>query len=333
MSTPYGRIADYFNAVAVLKAENDPAKQYLLAMLLGLLQNEKAVSKPKHGAREIERPVSGRERRSIPARSRDDSSSDQSSDQKFAGVSVEITFVRETTEKRPLWLETVASLSAPDSERAGPPRPKPLFRRSWIRGIITTAVSTAGEAGDVDVDAIVLAFAAGKVLRHVPRHVMPTMARGVQVLVDRGPACAPYTHDQEMLVQQIRAIAGRDCVQILRFDPTRGFATGIGTKRLWKSYVPSWRPPPGVVIVILSDLGIAPIALDKVVPHSEWFEFAKRLRGSGNSVVAFIPYSAARWPAILRRQMSCIPWDRSTTVQNLRKYLSESGRSAPRSDG
>ena len=163
--------------------------------------------------------------------------------------------------------------------------------------------------------AVLQAELEGRVLLRIPRRVVPSLSRGVQVVVDRGPAAAPFAADQKLLVDQIRAVGGKEIVSLVELDLSEDL-----------DYFTKYRPLPGVVVALVSDLGITQVPFEQTPATEEWANFIGRIRAGGNSVVVFVPYGPERWPAALRRQAALVQWDRRTTVQSVRRALQRSGR-------
>src|SRR5205807_4864768 len=123
--------------------------------------------------------------------------------------------------------------------------------------------------------------------------------RGIQVILDRGPSSAPFRADQQLLLEQIRAVGGQETVSVVDLDPSEDFHAD-GSEEIARDYFERYRPLPGVVITLVSDLGIAQVPFERTATAGEWERFLGRLRAGGNPVVAFVPYARERWSAILR---------------------------------
>jgi hypothetical protein len=155
--------------------------------------------------------------------------------------------------------------------------------------------------------------ARGEVSLRLPRYPRPTLARGVQVLIDRNETMLPFFEDQSWLEGEVLKVVGLSCQQTLYFEgcPTR--KAGYGSKRGWKDYLTHYLPRSGTVLLLLTDLGIGqPVSPYAPASEREWLDFAKRLRKHGCPLVALVPYASARWPAALQRWMTIIQWDRPT---------------------
>jgi hypothetical protein len=215
----------------------------------------------------------------------------------------------------------VKALPPPRDVVVPPPAPASLLAPRWSRAILSTAMSKDAPTNTVDVEAMVDAIARGIVLRRVPRVVVPTLSSGVQLLVDRGPSSPPFLKDQDLLVQQIQVVAGNDRVQVLRFDPSRGFIAGKGPRTRWESYFDLTPPLPTMTIVVISDLGIARVPHESNARESQWHNFLARLHSRGHRVIVFVPFPAARWPRLPRGLAHLVPWDRHTSVQLVRKIV------------
>jgi hypothetical protein len=162
-------------------------------------------------------------------------------------------------------------------------------------------------------------------LLRIPRRVVPSLSRGVQVILDRGPSSAPFHADQKLLLDQIRAVGGQETVSVVDLDPSEDFHAG-DSEEIAREYFDRFRPLPGVVVTLVSDLGIAQVPFERTAPAGEWERFLRRIRAGGNPVVAFVPYGWRRWPAVLRKYATLVQWDRRTTVQAVRRALERSAR-------
>lgn len=212
--------------------------------------------------------------------------------------------------------------SPPESETQSPPH-EPLFLPRWTRGILNAALATDSEIGDVDIDRAVRTLAKGHALVDLPLMSTPTLARGVQLLIDRSEAMVPFIRDQMILHEQITATVGRDRVTTLRFVgcPTRG--AGTGPEATWSTYD---APLNGGPVLLLTDLGIGRPALsDERAGAMEWFNFAQIVRKAKCPLIAFVPYGESRWPQKLRGHMSIIQWDRNTTANSVSNSLKSAG--------
>jgi hypothetical protein len=215
--------------------------------------------------------------------------------------------------------------SAPESETQSPPL-EPLFFARWTRGILSAALATNSEIGEVDVEQVVKTLATGRSVKKFPLLSSPTLNRGVQLLIDRSQAMEPFIKDQARLHQEIMNVVGSDRVTTLRFVgcPTR--AAGSGPHETWSKYEP---PLTGSPVLLLTDLGIGrPRLSDERSGVSEWLNFAQLLKKFKCPLIAFVPYGESRWPPALRNHMSIIQWDRNTTaitvnnkVKSVREYL------------
>ncbi|HEX7186218.1 MAG TPA: hypothetical protein VF756_30615 [Thermoanaerobaculia bacterium] len=223
----------------------------------------------------------------------------------------------------PGWLEDVEPFAeAEGSASVAAPEPEPLLVPLWARGILGAAVATLSEAGPLDVERLVRGVARGMPWRRVPREPWPTLAHGIQVLVDRGDAMLPFAADQEQLVEQVGAVAGRDRLQVLDFEGCPSWGAGTDSQGEWEDYFERWTPPAGTPVLALTDLGIGAGAYgSRPVRPAEWRAFAERLRRAGCPLVAFVPYARERWPAGLDRSLRILPWDRGTSARTVRRVI------------
>jgi hypothetical protein len=198
--------------------------------------------------------------------------------------------------------------------------PEPLFRKSWTRAILTEALSTDRSLGAIDVPRIIDALAR-RVEIVFSRCPVPTLARGCQVLVDRGPALEPFRFDRAFLLECFQAVVGRGRVAVVEFDGFPGDGVGLERERQGNSYTP---PATGTPVALLSDLGIS--GAGRGASPRRWQGFAAALRSTGNPLVAFVPYPRTRWPAGLSIQFPVVWWDQWCTVEEVRRARERGGR-------
>jgi hypothetical protein len=184
------------------------------------------------------------------------------------------------------------------------------------RAILQMMLSRPVPDGPVDVPALVDTIARGLPIRELPRTRVPTSRFGVQVLVDTGPAMAPFTRDQDVLAEQVRAVVGK-CATVVQYftgTPLRGCGDSPGA-------VPApYRPPAaGGRVVLLSDLGLGGHAhLPDRPSASDWARFAAFVRSRACAPVALLPVAPGRFPVSLKAILTLVSWDRSTTASRVR---------------
>jgi hypothetical protein len=235
-------------------------------------------------------------------------------------------------EPAPEW-GTAAPLAPPPATRAEPPATEPLLVPRWTRGILSAALSGRSAEGEIDIEAVVRTIGNARPFFSVPRRFLPRFGRGVQVLVDASEAMTPFAGDQEWLTERIRVVAGRDRTQVLGIDGSETFIAGEGSRFEWTDYFERFVPLPGVVAILLTDLGIGRMPLAPWTSPAQWLSFAAALRKRGVPLVAVVPYGRERWPAMLRRVVPIVQWDTGTTARSARRALEtrlrQYGRSGP----
>jgi hypothetical protein len=223
----------------------------------------------------------------------------------------------------PVWLAQVPAIEALDEPGVNPPT-QPLFDRVRRRGLLSSALATHVEEGDLDMQRIVATVSAGQPLQYLPRLRVPTLRRGVQVLLDVGQGMDPFAEDQRGLVRALDDVLADDRLEVLRFAgcPTRG------VRGESESSYRAWHPPPhGVPLLAVTDLGIGGPMLDRERPTTgEWLAFTHRVREAGYDIVVFVPYEATRWPRRLQSTMNLIHWSERTTVGAVRRALRDGRR-------
>lgn len=193
---------------------------------------------------------------------------------------------------------------------------EPLLQPLSTRAILSSLASTP-DAGAPDIDALVDSIALHEPVRRVRHLLVLTVARGVQVLVDKSPSMAPFRRDQAYVTTALRRVVGTPRVNVIDFIecPTRG--AGVGAINRWKSYAP---PPPHMPVLLLTDLGIGREHYSGATT-TEWLSFAHEVRAAGCLLLSLVPYPPPRWPRALRPLMAIAQWDRSLTARAARRSV------------
>jgi hypothetical protein len=198
---------------------------------------------------------------------------------------------------------------------------EPLFNPRWSRHIVSGALSVRRPEGPLDVEAICRHVGRGEAFRQVPRRLWPTLRRRLHVLVDYGEGMEPYHRDQSQLLEALRKVVGLPRMKVFGFvgHPSRGVGNGLVLD--WQPY--HW-PESGTAVLLLSDLGLAPIRVrEGKVTVSEWVAFVRHLSLAGSPVLCITPHDPKRFPQRLRRWVTVIRWDRSTSPGKIRRLLSK----------
>jgi hypothetical protein len=196
------------------------------------------------------------------------------------------------------------------------PAHDPLLDARWHREIAVAATAQLLPLGLVDVAALVDRAARSLPVVRVPRKRRWSVNRGVQLLIDGGSGMDPFRKDQSAFTAVVRAVVGPERVEVVEFydAPLRGvFDTATGGRR---EYEP---PPPGVPIVLLSDLGYGHRARDGArATIREWQAFADAVAKRSRRIITFVPYPPPLLAPRLRRDLGAVYWDRSTAHRQIR---------------
>jgi hypothetical protein len=201
------------------------------------------------------------------------------------------------------------------------PLPPSLFTPRWERSLLTTALATADDQGPLDIDRLVQVLAQARPVTALPRQIVPTLRRGVQVALDVGTAMTPLLRDQAELLAALRVVIGGDRLEVIRF---------IGTPLLhWAPSSQPWSEKPyappaaGTPVLLITDLGIgkAPATASESAGPDAWSEFARHLERAGCPAVALVPHGPKRWPPSQGRRMALMHWDHRTTVGRVRRWM------------
>ncbi|GLF95422.1 hypothetical protein [Streptomyces yaizuensis] len=216
-----------------------------------------------------------------------------------------------------------AALPAAPAVRGAALPYEPLLARRSSAALVQTAVARVVADGGPDVPRIVRRLARGLALTGVPLRPVSTLRFGVQILVDLGAGTEPFARDQRELADQVRAVVGRERTRVRYFEdaPLRG--AGAEARWSWGPYTP---PTRGTRVLVLSDLGLGgPAPHPRRSTRAEWEDFTRLLARAGCGVTAFVPCPPHRIPAWAGAAMEVVPWDRHTTVGQVRGRLRPPG--------
>ena len=226
-----------------------------------------------------------------------------------------------TSTGMPAWYDDATELApaAPAHLDARPPF-RPLFRPGTTRALLSTSLATPSGEGDIDLGVIIDAIVRMRPISTLPRKRLSSLRLGIQLLVDRGQGMRPFAADRDLLLDDIRAVVGRDRMELLYFadTPLRQVDRGdrYGHRFAYEA------PPAGTPVVVLSDLGLAGRGAGRFgASAEEWLKFARLVRGAECPLLALTPYGAHRWPRTLSALMHILPWDRSTNVSAVRRVI------------
>lgn len=170
----------------------------------------------------------------------------------------------------------------------------------------------------MDLPLLVERSANGEVLSEIPRLPQPTLAHGVQLLVDRSSALTLYSADQKWLLDKIQRVVGAGKISVLEFAGSPLLVFNPENLEALEPYLDCRMPPPGTVVATLTDLGIGrPTSISARSTVAQWLELGRRLHLRQCPLVAFVPYGPARWPAALREAFTIVHWDWVTNTNSI----------------
>lgn len=231
-------------------------------------------------------------------------------------VASRLVQVRSASRQAPAWLDRAEPLEMPSrATQAAPAQVEPLFAPGYTRSILGIALANEIDSGEIDLESVVDGISRGRALREVPRLPVASLAHGVQLLLDRSEAMLPFLRDLPQIERWVRRTAGEDRVEVLRFAacPSRG--AGAGSIRTRSDYWVRHRPPRGVRVLCVTDLGIGePVRGQPPATVEEWLEFHDRLHKAGCPLLVLNPYHPERWPPELAARIPILHWSRDANA-------------------
>jgi hypothetical protein len=190
---------------------------------------------------------------------------------------------------------------------------EPLLLPRWTAGILSTALAIEKRDGPLDLDRIVDALARLQTPTELPRRSRRTLDEGVDVLVDLSEGMLPFEADTEEIIQRMRRVVGYGRISVLEFDLYPLTEIFEGTRATSGTPQPPQVPRTVLAITSFGLFGPPEVAAGPRL-LGEWLELAQRLRHAGCPIVALVPYRSNLVEPALRRHISIIEWDRTTTV-------------------
>jgi hypothetical protein len=220
----------------------------------------------------------------------------------------------------PEWIAATEQLGSTETRRLHRAIPlEPLFPARATRAILSGALATPAETGPLNLARVVEMVGRAQTITRMPRFVIPTLSRGVQLLIDQSEAMQPFAADQSVLRSALVQVAGRDRTTVFYFHGSPEWGAGTGLREDW---LPWKSPAAGTPVVALTDLGIAqPSCIAGQANASDWKRFAQLLARAHCPLLALVPYPQRRWPAALLRHMDIVQWDRNTTASVIRRVI------------
>ncbi|BEL04356.1 hypothetical protein Q0Z83_025470 [Actinoplanes sichuanensis] len=196
----------------------------------------------------------------------------------------------------------------------------PPWPASWAPGIAFAAAASMVDLHRVDIGAVVARLAQGRRQGRLPTRHRLSGRRGLQLLLDHGDAMRPFLADREWIKELLTQAVGLQRVEVVHFRETlAGRVTTGPPLREHPSYRP---PPPGVPILLFSDLGALRIGRRRRTSSDVLATLAP-----AHEITIITPCSAAAYPQAIREAVSIIPLD---PLVRLRDVVDARTRRAPR---
>ncbi|GEN11426.1 hypothetical protein SAMN05443572_105211 [Myxococcus fulvus] len=318
---PSSSLGDLAHALAHLRPADDTTREAIAAIVMARDTGAVVLSRSESAGPPSERPERPPLPRSFPPAPVPTSPPLDSRETTEEPVPVIITRLPRTPPVVPPWVLSTSPLPEPPPPGTAAPEPDSLLEPRRSRALLGAMLATHGE-GQIDLESLVRIISSGRALRDLPRRSVPTLAHGVQLLLDRSDAMLPFHLDVTNLGRRLSQLVGEG-LALLHFSacPTRG--CGRGSRRQWKPYGPGQMPRPGTRVLCVTDLGLGAATSGNVPARwEEWRDFATLLRRAGCSVGALVPSPPERWPSELEQVMELFYWDRTLTVARAARGMS-----------
>lgn len=183
-----------------------------------------------------------------------------------------------------------------------------LFPDAAGRHILSAALATLREGGDIDIARLLDSVCRLEPLRMLPRLAEATHDRGCDLLLDYGPSMVPYWDDLTALARQVADVVGQQSVAVFSFTEGPFDAaqwTPAGEREAWQI---GERP-----VLVATDFGASLRPTDGDI-DSSWQQLATDCRQAGVPLLVLNPWSPAHWPQRLGAHAELIHWSPTTTA-------------------
>lgn len=238
-----------------------------------------------------------------------------------------------STRWRPLepieWAPAPPDLSdVPRLSGEGEPPPfQSLLPTGTARSIISTAVATLAPGREPDIDRLIELLSTSRVPRAIPMLPCATLERGVDLLLDHSEGMEPLFDDLRTLVDQSRAVVGRERHWRYSF---RGDPFAAGRRIPGQKEAERWRPTRGRPVLVATDVGLnAPPEARDTVTAATWRAFGQRCREARCPVILLIPRRPSLWPAFVFDYFAPVHWDPHTRAGTVRHLVAGRQSSLP----
>ncbi|MEW8688350.1 MAG: hypothetical protein AB2556_21270 [Candidatus Thiodiazotropha sp.] len=182
-----------------------------------------------------------------------------------------------------------------------------LYRLRDAREVLWSGASVAMRTERIDTDKAVDVLVRALPLDRLPRVHIPSIASGMELLLDIGQPMQPFAEDQQDLIRLAGEALGKPLVVKYFYDDP---AKGVGSGRRRRGWQPYPLPPPGTPVIVISDMGCGYPRRQPAT--SGWLRLAWRLRQRACRLVVLSPTPADRVPVTLRRLTELVFWDRKS---------------------
>lgn len=178
----------------------------------------------------------------------------------------------------------------------------PLLAPHTAPSIVRATVVRAQPDGPLDLPEVVRALARRRMGGRLPRRRRLAIAHDVVVLRDLGEGMDLFAEDADQWLAALRRVAGQHGVR-------EGGFLGRPVEALLEMGVTR-----GTAVVVLTDLGLTPIAGPQERGSERWLELAAFTQRVGARALALVPWPESRWPPDIAARLALATWDRHTRV-------------------
>lgn len=208
----------------------------------------------------------------------------------------------------PNW-DKIDSLKSDNDSEVFPKLIDTLFEKELSRSILVNNLSLKSADGDVDIEKLVDNIVNLKEFSPIPKKLTKTLRNGLHVVVDVSEGMELFMDDQDALIAEINKIVPKDNMTIVYEQ-----GCPIKTEYSFNKFGDNKKfefPQKNRPILLLSDLGLSKTVLfmSRSYPR-EWIKFVEQANLHSVPVIAFVPYSPQRWPAMLKNKITIVHWDR-----------------------
>ncbi|MEQ1516417.1 MAG: formylglycine-generating enzyme family protein [Usitatibacteraceae bacterium] len=179
---------------------------------------------------------------------------------------------------------------------------QPLSTWAELAPRLRKVLSQYREGRGIDLNLTVHRISRGQLLERFPREHRRRWGSALLLIEDDSQRLTPFREDKRRVRWAIQSLLPSHALYRALMDDHRDCPELLGQA------VADWPPPPGTLVLALSDLGCLATSGEHIV--NRWREIGRELQDAGCHPIALFPGPLNRCPPELAAVWQCVAWER-----------------------